>query len=84
MDKTVHIDESHVAQDVFGCSAECRAQFLTVLASSDRMLKTIICQTLPDEHGGGRDDFHIPYYCGSQPCKINGKDDADQQCALNT
>lgn len=82
MDTAVHIDGSHVTQDVFGCSAECRAQFLTLLASSERMLKTT-CRTLPDEHRGGRDDFYVLYYCGSQPCKINGKEDADQQCALN-
>ncbi|KAK1254305.1 hypothetical protein MKX08_008300 [Trichoderma sp. CBMAI-0020] len=78
MDKTNSIDGSHVIQDAFSCTAECRTQFLTLLASSSGMLNTI-CRTLPDKHGSGRDAFHIAYQCGSQLCNINGKEDADQQ-----
>lgn len=82
MDKTNCLDGSHVNQDGFDCTAECQAQCLTLLRSGDGILKTM-CRTLSDRHRGGRDDFHIPYYCGSQLCKFNGKEDADQQCALN-
>lgn len=83
MDKTNHVDDSHVIQDDIGCAAECQAQFLALLASSGEMLKTT-CRTLLDKNGGGGDDIHVPYSCGSQLCKINGKEDADHQCALNT
>ncbi|UKZ64455.1 uncharacterized protein TrAtP1_005672 [Trichoderma atroviride] len=82
MDKTNCIDGSHVIQDLFGCSAECQTQFLTLLASSNGMLDTI-CRALPDRHGGGRDAFHIPYHCGSQLCRISGKEDADQQSFIS-
>lgn len=83
MDKANSTNDFHVAQDSPNCTAECEAQYLTALASSDGALETI-CLTLSDRYRGGRDDFHIPYYCGPQLCKIDGKRDLGQQCASNT
>lgn len=83
MDKTNNIDDSHVIQDSPNCTAECQARVLTLLGSSDGALRAM-CLTLSDRRRGGRDDFHIPHYCGTHLCKINSKGDADQQCASNT
>ncbi|UKZ89973.1 uncharacterized protein TrAFT101_005007 [Trichoderma asperellum] len=82
MDKAKCTDDSHATRDSPTCSAECQAQLLTSLASSDEALKTA-CLTLSDRHRCGRDDFYIPYYCGSQLCTINGKRDADQQSIIS-
>ncbi|KAL6892348.1 hypothetical protein GGI43DRAFT_192739 [Trichoderma evansii] len=82
MDKTNNIDGSHVIQDSSNCTAECQAQVLTLLESSDGALKAM-CLTLSDSRRSGRDDFHISHYCGSHLCKINGKGDTDQQSIIS-
>lgn len=82
MDRTKCTDDSHATRDSPNCSPECQAQLLTSLASSDGTLKSV-CLTLSDRHRCGRDDFYIPYYCGTQLCTINSKRDADQQSIIS-
>jgi hypothetical protein len=73
------VEESHIIQDGLDSTAECQAQLLTLLASSDGMPKTI-CRTF--KHRDGTNDIQIAYYRGSKLCRFNSKGGANQQCTL--
>lgn len=73
-------DTSNV-QHVPDCAADCRAQFLTSLASRGEAFEAM-CQTFSNRLENEREGFPIFYRCGFQLCETNSMGDDDQDCAL--